>query len=134
MTDSPSRTDVGPPSRGWGVRFRLTTLIGLVAACAVGLAGYARHRASNAPWERAGGMIGWSRAAIESSLGPPDKVIEGDAPDEHAQRIRLRPKPPGTFRTLVFQTFDGTFVAWMRSADGAETCFGSSWVEKGRYY
>jgi hypothetical protein len=114
------------------MRFRLTTLLVLIAACAVGLAIYAQFRRSQTAWQRAGGMIGWSQAAIESRLGPATETIEGELPDTEGQTIR--PAPVGPCRTLIFRTFDGTFVAWMATADGGSTCFRSMWAEQNTYY
>ena len=86
----------------------------------------------NPPWNRAGGMIGWSQAAIESQLGPPSQVFEYDVPDPEAQYIR--PRTPGTYRTLVFSGFHGRFVVWLKEEAQGYACFGSSWVEKQCYY
>ncbi len=114
------------------VRFRLTTLLGLVAIFAVGFAGYARYRGSNTPWDRAGGMIGWSQAAIESRLGPPTTAVEGELPDANGQQ--LRPAPPGPYRTWTYRTFDGTFVIWLSEGSGGYTSFRSKWAERNMYY
>jgi hypothetical protein len=77
-------------------------------------------------------MIGWSQAAIDSRLGPPSQVLERDVPDPHARFIR--PRPPGTYRRLIFRRFDGRFVVWLKAEEKGSVCFGSSWVEKGTYY
>jgi hypothetical protein len=77
-------------------------------------------------------MIGWTQAAIESKLGPPTEIVERELPDAEGQQ--LRPAPPGHCRTLIFRTFDGTFVAWMTEADGESTCFRSMWAEGNTYY
>jgi hypothetical protein len=113
------------------MRIRLRTLLGFVLGIALALA-FCTSYVVIPPWERAGGMIGWSQAAIESRLGPPAQVFEYDVPDPHAQSIR--PRPPGTYRTLVFSRFDGRFVAWLKAEETGYVCFGSSWVEKGTYY
>ena len=115
------------------MQFRLPTLLCVILCVALGLAAYARYRAWRTPWEKVGGMIGWSQAAIETSLGPPTQVFEGDVSDENALRIRLR--PAGTIRTLSYRTFDGQFVVRLNlEGDGQFRCFGSWWVEKHRYY
>ena len=112
-------------------RFGMKTLLGLVLGAALILASYAWYvRAPS--WDKAGGMIGWSQAAIESRLGAPVQLAEGDLGDQHARRIR--PMPPGRCRTLVFRDFDGEFVARLKAGGDGFVCFGSSWVEKGRYY
>jgi hypothetical protein len=113
-------------------RFRLTALLLAVLVIALGLAAVVRYRQSSTPWEVAGGMIGWSQTAIESRLGPPARVIEGDAGDADAKQ--LRPKPPGRCRTLVFRDFDGEFVVRLAAEGDRFVCFGSSWTEKRRYY
>jgi hypothetical protein len=113
------------------MRFRLRTLLGLMLAAALALALYVSYFL-NPPWNRAGGMIGWTQAAIESRLGTPSQVFEYDLPDPHAQSIR--PRPPGTYRTLVFSRFDGRFIAWLKAEAEGYVCFGSSWSEKGAYY
>src|SRR5438477_6794989 len=112
------------------MRIRLRTLLALVLGIALILAFYASY-VHIPPWHRAGGMIGWSQAAIESRLGPPVQVFEHDVQDSHAQKIG--PRPPGTFRTLVFSGFYGRFVVWLKAEDEDYVCFGSSWVEKGAY-
>ena len=63
--------------------------------------------------------------------GAPAKVMEYDAPDPHAQKIR--PRPPGTYRTLVFNRWDGTFVVWLKAESKGYACFGSSWAGQGPY-
>jgi hypothetical protein len=113
------------------MRIRLGTLLGLVLGIALVLGFYVSY-VHLPPWHRAGGMIGWSQAAIESRLGPPTQVLEREVPDPHAQSIR--PRPPGTYRTLVFSRFDGRFVVWLKAEAQGYVCFGSSWVEKGAYY
>ena len=113
------------------MRIRLRTMLGLVLGIALVLGFYVSY-VLNPPWHRAGGMIGWSQAAIESRLGPPSQVFERDVPDPHAQFIR--PRPPGTYQTLVFSRFDGRFIAWMKAEEKGYVCFGSSWVERGNYY
>jgi hypothetical protein len=113
------------------MRIRLKTLLGLVLAIALVLAFYASY-VHRPPWHRSGGMIGWSQAAIESRLGPPSQVFEYDVPDPHAQSIR--PTPDGTYRTLVFRSFDGRFVVWLKAEAQGYVCVRSSWVEKGTYY
>jgi hypothetical protein len=107
-------------------------MLGLVLEIALILAFYVSYWRT-VPWDKAGGMIGWSQAAIESSLGRPSQVVEQDVPDPHAQRIRPRPAG-GVYRTLVFKTFDGTFVVWLRAGKDEYVCLGSSWIEKGLYY
>jgi hypothetical protein len=77
-------------------------------------------------------MIGWSQASIESRLGPPVRVVEGDDGDANAVKIRL--KPPGACRPLVFRSSDGEFVARLNAEKGQFVCFGSSWTNRGLYY
>jgi hypothetical protein len=113
------------------VRIRLKTLLGLVLGTALALGFYVSF-VQNPPWHRVGGMIGWSQAAIESRLGAPSQVFEYDVPDPHAQKIR--PRSPGTYRTLVFSRFDGRFVVWLKEGDQGYVCYGSSWAEKCTYY
>jgi hypothetical protein len=112
-------------------RFSIKTLLGIVLVAAMILAAYVRIR-PGPTWNQVGGMIDWSQAAIESRLGPPTLVVEGDAGDANARQIRLR--PPGACRTLVFRTFDGEFVVRLKLAKDEFVCFGSSWTNKGIYY
>jgi hypothetical protein len=77
-------------------------------------------------------MIGWSQAAIESRLGPPSQVFEYDIPDPPAHPVG--PTPDETYRTLVFRSFDGRFVVWLKAEAQGYVCVRSSWVEKGTYY
>jgi hypothetical protein len=112
-------------------QFRLKTLFGLVVGVALILAAYVWYT-HTAPWEASGGMIGWSQAYIEDRLGPPARVVEGDVPDPHAQKIRLR--PPGSYRTLFFRGSDGQFIVWLKEGSDGFACFGSSWTDKGCYY
>ncbi len=133
MTNKTRRADDWPPSRWWQRQFQLTALLGFVVVCAIGSVAFKRYRETHAIWEQFGGMNGWSQAAIEARLGPPRQVIEGDAPDEHEQKIT--PRSPGVYRTCQYQNFDGHFVVWYRQTkQGGFDCFGSKWVEKRRYY
>jgi hypothetical protein len=68
----------------------------------------------------------------ESRLGPPAKVVEGDVPDAHAQEIR--PRPAGTYRTLIISDINGQFVVCLKEEKNGFVCFGSSWTNKDRYY
>ena len=135
MTKANRVTDeFAEPRRNRG-RFRLWTLLGLVALSAAGFVAFARYRESRCVWERNGGMIGWDRATIEARLGPPSEIIEGDAPDEHQQKIRLRAPGVSIPKTHVYKNFDGHFIVWFRQGKGGELdCFGSKWAEKRRYY
>ena len=110
---------------------RLKTLLGVVLGIALILACYVWY-AHVALWERSGGMIGWTQAAIESRLGQPARLVEGDVRDLEAQKIG--PKPPGTYRTLFFSGIDGEFVVLLRAENDGFVCFRSSWTDKGRYY
>ena len=66
-------------------------------------------------------------------IGQPARIFEEDLPDETAHQIR--PTPPAlSFRTLIFDTFDGRFVAWYSSDGGPFTCFRSTWVNRNTYY
>jgi hypothetical protein len=112
-------------------QFRLKTLLILVVGIAPILAFYVRYT-HVAPWERSGGMIGWSQADIESQLGQPAKVVEGDVRDPDAQQIG--PKPPGTYRTLFFSGIDGQFIVLLKAENDGFVCFRSSWTDKGCYY
>ena len=112
-------------------QFRLKTLLGLVLGVALILDSYVWYT-HTAPWEGSGGMIGWSQTTIESRLCSPAKVVEGDVQDPHAQKIR--PRPPGTYRTLFFSGIDGQFVVWLKAEKQGFVCFGSSWTDKGCYY
>jgi len=115
------------------LRFRLSTALGVVVIIAVILAIWARQRQESVPWHRHGGMIGWTQAGIVSRLGEPAQSFETDLADAIGHEVRPSP-PKGPFRTLVFRTFDGQFVAWFCGADGTYICFRSTWVEKGNYY
>jgi hypothetical protein len=118
--------------RSW-LRFRVAGLLVFILVVAVDMAAYVRYRQSRTPWEQAGGMIGWSQAAIDTRLGLPSAVIEEDAPDEHAQKSR--PMSGGTFRTLTYRTFDGLFVVWLQpGSDGRFKCVRSKWADKQPYY
>jgi hypothetical protein len=112
-------------------QFSLKTLLSLVLGIALILASYVWY-SHVAPWEQFGGMIGWSQAAIESRLGQPAKVVEGDVRDPDAQQIG--PKPLGTYRTLFFSGIDGQFVVLLRAESEGFVCFRSSWTDKGCYY
>jgi hypothetical protein len=112
-------------------QFGMKSLLGLVLGAALVLACYVWFVRVPA-WDRAGGMIGWSQASIESRLGPPAQVLEGDVGDANARKIRL--KPPGACRTLVLRNFDGEFVVRLTAERERFVCFGSSWVNKGVYY
>jgi hypothetical protein len=113
------------------MRIRLRGLLGIVLGVALSLGFYVTFM-QNPPWHRAGGMIGWTQAAIEAQLGTPSQVFEYDLPDPHAQEIR--PRPTGSYRTLIFSRFNGRFIAWLKDGDQGYTCFGSSWTERGCYY
>jgi hypothetical protein len=113
------------------VRFHLRTLIGFVLGAALLFKVYVSY-SHVPPWHQAGGMIGWSQSAIESRLGAPSQVMEYDASDLDAQKIR--PRPAGTYRTLVFSRLDGKFVVCLKSESTGYVCFGSSWPEKGCFY
>jgi hypothetical protein len=112
-------------------QFRLKTLLGLVLGIALALAFYVWSQ-HVPPWERSGGMIGWSQVAIEERLGPPAKVVEGDLQDPQAQKIG--PRPPGTYRTLYFSGIDGQFIVRMKAEKQGFVCFRSLWTDKGCYY
>jgi hypothetical protein len=109
-------------------QFRVKTLLGLVLGVALILASYVWYT-HVPPWEASGGMIGWSQAAIESRLGAPAKVVEGDARDSNAQEIR--PRLPRTYRPLFFSGIDGEFVVLLKEEADGYVCFGSSWTDKG---
>ena len=97
------------------LRLRLSTVLCLVVVAALVMAYWAHQRQNNVPWHRHGGMIGWTQASIVSWVGEPGAYVRDDV--AHAERAPIRPSPPaGPFRTLVFQTFDGTFVAWFTAA------------------
>ena len=115
------------------LRLRLSTVLCVVVVAALVMAYWAHQRQNNVPWNRQGGMIGWTQASIVARLGEPARTFETDIADTNGHQIRPSP-PDGPFRTLVFQTFDGTFVAWFTGADGTYTCFRSTWVEKSTYY
>jgi hypothetical protein len=112
-------------------QFRLKTLLSLVLGIALILACYVRYT-HVAPWEPSGGMIGWRQADIESRLGQPAKVVEGDGRGLDAQQIG--PKSPGTYRTLFFSGIDGQFVVLLKAENDAFVCFRSSWTDQGCYY
>lgn len=112
-------------------QFRLKTLLGAILGVALILAAYLWYT-HTVPWESSGGMIGWSQTAIENRLGPAARVVEGDAPDPHAQKAR--PRPPGTYRTLFFNGIDGQFIVWLKLESEGFVCFGSAWTDKGCYY
>ena len=112
---------------------RLSVAMGLVGATAVLCAWWARHREANVPWQRVGGMIGWTEPQMIARIGQPAHIFEEELPDETAHSIR--PTPPARFfRTLIFDTFDGRFVAWYSSDGGPYTCFRSTWVDRNYYY
>jgi hypothetical protein len=115
------------------LRVRLSTALCLIVVAALIMAYWASVRQASVPWHRNGGMIGWTEASMVAQLGEPARTIEADVADDNGHQIRPSP-PQGPFRTLVFQTFDGTFVAWFTAADGTYTCFRSTWVEKSTYY
>jgi hypothetical protein len=114
-------------------RFRLSTALCLIVVAALVMAYWASVRQASVPWHRNGGMIGWTQASMVAQLGEPARTFEEDLADTNGHAIRRSP-PTGPFRTLVFQTFDGTFVAWFSAEGGTFTCFRSTWVEKGNYY
>jgi hypothetical protein len=132
MTDAVGRTAVRPSDGVRRMRLRLSTVLGLVAGCAAALSAYTRYRGSQTGWVRAGGMIGWSQSAIESRLGPPTEAAQVELPDAEGRTIR--PAPPGPYLTLIFRTFDGTFVVWLSERNGSYSCFRSKWAERSMYY
>jgi len=97
------------------------------------MAVWAHERHASVPWESNGGMIGWSEATIVARLGQPLRTLEEDVADPIGHSVRPSPST-GPFHTLIFQTFDGQFVAWFSGAGGTYTCFRSTWVERGTYY
>ncbi len=129
MIPDPPRRDVKRRPR-W--QFRLPTLLGLVLMSAVILAGWKWYRSSRVPWEANGGMIGWTQGAIEARLGPPAESVEENLIDENGWKIR--PSPPGPYRTLTYRTLDGRFYAWLSKKEGQYQCFRSRWVEPNHYY
>ncbi len=120
------------PRRRW-LRMRLATLLGLVVVFAVVFSFWAQRREAGVPWQNNGGMIGWSQASIVARLGQPVKTLEYEMPDAEGQQLRATP-PTGPYRTLVFQTFDGHFVAWFARSAGKSLCYRSTWLERGYYY
>ncbi len=115
------------------LRIRLSTGLGFVVVVALILTVWTHQRRAYVPWHRYDGMIGWSQARIVAQLGQPARMIEADLADPVA--LSIGPAPPGgSFRTLIFQTFDGTFVARFTGAGGKYTCFRSIWVERNTYY
>jgi hypothetical protein len=115
------------------LQFRLNALLGLVLCVALILAAYVWYT-HTAPWEASGGMIGWNQTAIESRLGRPAKVLEGDVEDFQAQEIGPRPPGPGTYRTLFFRGIDGQFVVRLKAENEGFVCFRSLWTDKACYY
>jgi hypothetical protein len=108
-------------------------MLGLVLVIAVILAAWTQYRQANVPWHRTGGMIGWSEAQIVARLGQATHTIESDVTDPVA--LAIGPPPAtGSFRTLIFDTIDGKFVARLNSGGGAFTCFRSFWAERNWYY
>ena len=130
----PAIRDIPALIHGLGpLRFRLSTALCLIAVAALIMAYWANVRQKSVPWHQNGGMIGWTEASMVAKLGLPVQTIEADVEDTEGHHIRPSP-PSGTIRTLVFRTFDGTFVAWFNTVGGTSTCFRSTWVEKGNYY
>jgi hypothetical protein len=115
------------------LRMSVRSMLGLVIVIAVILTLWTHYRQANVPWHRVGGMIGWNEAQIVARLGQPTRTIESDVADPEARAIGPAP-PTGSFRTLVFDTLDGRFVARLNSDGGAFTCFRSIWVERNCYY
>jgi hypothetical protein len=127
------RSTLRPQLRRRWLRIRLSTFIGLVVVIAVIMAVWADQRQGNVPWNRNGGMIGWTDARIIAQLGQPARTFDEDVADPVGHHIRPSP-PAGPFRTLIFQTVDGQFVAWFCGADGTYKCFRSTWIERNTYY
>ncbi len=123
----PVRWPIRPP------QMRLRTWLGLIAVSAVMLAYWTQHRQENVPWNKAGGMIGWTETRMVAALGEPKRSIDREFPHPEAQAIRPTPGA-GEFRTLFFENVDGLFVAWFKSERGTYTCFRSTWVNRGIYY
>ena len=98
--DHQGALSLAPRSR-W-TRFRLSTALGLVVGVAVIMAVWKKHREAWVPWERNGGMIGWTQAAMVARVGEPAETHERDLFDENGHYIRRSP-PEGPFRTLVFR-------------------------------
>ncbi len=133
MSDADNRVAPRPATRPRWLRIRLSTGLGLVVVIAVILTVWTHQRRAYVPWHRYGGMIGWSQARIVAALGQPARTIEADLTDPVA--LSIGPPPAvGPFRTLIVQTFDGTFVARFTGAGGTFTCFRSIWVERNTYY
>jgi len=118
--------------RRW-LRIRLSTVIGLVVVAALIMAGWAHKRQESVPWNSNGGMIGWTEARMVAQLGQPARTFDEDVADPEGHHVRPSP-PAGPFRTLIFETFDGQFVAWFSGADGSYVCFRSAWIERNTYY
>ena len=115
------------------LRIRLSTVIGLVVVIALIMAVWTHERQAYVPWNRNGGMIGWTEARVISQLGKPARTFDEDVADPTGHYVRPSP-PAGPFRTLIFQTVDGQFVAWFSGSDGTYTCFRSTWIERNTYY
>jgi hypothetical protein len=108
-------------------------MLGVVLLIAVILAFWSQHRQARVTWHRFGGMIGWDQTQIVARLGEPTRSINADVADPVAKAIGPAPSARH-YRTLIFDTIDGRFVARLNSDGGPFTCFRSYWVERNWYY
>ncbi len=87
MSDRDNRLAPRPVFRPRWLRIRLSTALGLVVVVALILAVWTHTRQASVPWQRYGGMIGWSQARIVAQLGQPARMIESDLADPVALSI-----------------------------------------------
>lgn len=111
-----------------GFRFRVRTLILLVAVVAVLIGGARLLRSLTADVE-ANAWVGWSQGELVRRLGHPDESYDEDYNPLNAPRPVNPPVEPR--RTLYFKTRWGHLWIWLRPVDGRWVCYHSIWYRDG---
>jgi hypothetical protein len=73
-----------------------------------------------------GAWVGWSRNALESRLGLPDKTHGGD----YEPTLAYRKSPPGSV-TLYYRTTRGRLYLWVKPGADGGVCYDSLWIRDG---
>lgn len=70
--------------------------------------------------------VGSTETALRKMFGPPKRVVSG----YEAVGPKDRPKPPGPYRTLIYEHPDGFLFVWLNDPGNGFVCFDSLWFNR----